>query len=199
MLRVVGFDLDMTLIDSRPQILAAFRALSEEKGVSIDLLVVEARLGLKLEDELHHWFHSDQVETAAAIYRKHYIRLAAATIPLPGALEAIATVRKSGAQVAIVTAKHRSSVEPCLQATGISPDTLHAFVHGSEKATVLRSIGASIYAGDNPDDMRAAQSAGATGIGVTTGVFSRDELTGSGAVIVLSSLEQFATAYRSLT
>jgi phosphoglycolate phosphatase-like HAD superfamily hydrolase len=44
----VGFDLDLTLIDSRPQILASFRELSEETGVAIDVDVIAARLGLAL-------------------------------------------------------------------------------------------------------------------------------------------------------
>ena len=48
----VGFDLDMTLIDSRPAIMAAFVALSNEVGTRIDLEQVDARLGVKLEDEL---------------------------------------------------------------------------------------------------------------------------------------------------
>jgi hypothetical protein len=36
----VGFDLDLTLIDSRPQILASFRALSDETGAAIDVDVI---------------------------------------------------------------------------------------------------------------------------------------------------------------
>lgn len=45
---VVGFDLDMTLIDSRPQTLGAFAALAGETGVTIDLAEVDQRLGIKL-------------------------------------------------------------------------------------------------------------------------------------------------------
>ncbi|CAO0837165.1 hypothetical protein SMICM17S_05890 [Streptomyces microflavus] len=39
----VGFDLDMTLIDSRPGIAAAYRALSAETGVRIDDALVVSR------------------------------------------------------------------------------------------------------------------------------------------------------------
>jgi len=48
----VGFDLDMTLIDSRPAIMAAFEAMSRDMSASIDLDAVDSRLGVKLEDEL---------------------------------------------------------------------------------------------------------------------------------------------------
>jgi beta-phosphoglucomutase-like phosphatase (HAD superfamily) len=41
----VGFDLDMTLIDSRPAIMAAFGGLAVEAGVDIDVAAVDARLG----------------------------------------------------------------------------------------------------------------------------------------------------------
>ena len=41
----VGFDLDMTLIDSRPAIIAAFEAMSRDMSVSVDLNAVDGRLG----------------------------------------------------------------------------------------------------------------------------------------------------------
>ena len=41
----VGFDLDMTLIDSRPGIRAAYRALTERTGVYVDADLAVTRLG----------------------------------------------------------------------------------------------------------------------------------------------------------
>lgn len=41
----VGFDLDMTLIDSRPGIKAAYEALVAETGTPIDTDLVVSRLG----------------------------------------------------------------------------------------------------------------------------------------------------------
>jgi phosphoglycolate phosphatase len=194
----VGFDLDMTLIDSLPQILESFHALAEETDIEIDLDVIEARLGIKLEDELAHWFAPHDVAGAAATYRHHYARLAAlGTVVLPGAHDAMAAVRASGRAVAIITAKHQSSVEPCLVATGISPDTLHAFVHGREKAEVLRNIAAAMYVGDTPDDMTAARDAGVVAIGVATGAFTATDLLQAGASTALHSLSAFPDAYAS--
>ena len=42
--------------------------------------------------------------------------------------------------------------------------------------------------GDAPQDMMAGRAVGATSIGVTTGVFSREQLTSSGADVVFPSL-----------
>ena len=194
----VGFDLDMTLIDSRPQIIEGFHALAKEADVEIDLDVVEARLGIKLEDELAHWFAPHDVAMAAAMYRRHYVGLAGVgTVVLPGAHYAMAAVRASGRAVAIITAKHPRSVEPCLVATGIRPDTLHAFVHGREKAEVLRNIAAALYVGDTPDDMIAARGAGVVAIGVTTGAFTAPDLLQAGAARALHSLTAFPDAYDS--
>jgi phosphoglycolate phosphatase len=90
----VGFDLDMTLINSRPAILTSFAEVSRETGTAIDLDAVDRRLGVKLEDELAFWFPPDQVAAAAGLYRQHYLRLAGRmTTVLPGAHEALAAVR----------------------------------------------------------------------------------------------------------
>jgi len=56
----VGFDLDMTLIDSRLAILASFAGLGRDTATAIDLEAVDSRLGIKLEDELACWYPPDQ-------------------------------------------------------------------------------------------------------------------------------------------
>lgn len=52
----VGFDLDMTLIDSRPGIRACYVALAERTGTYIDADLAITRLGPPLADELVNWF-----------------------------------------------------------------------------------------------------------------------------------------------
>jgi phosphoglycolate phosphatase len=194
----VGFDLDMTLIDSRPAILAAFAELARETATVIDLAAVDGRLGIKLEDEVAFWFPADQHVAAAACYRRHYVRLAPRlTAILPGAREALATVRAAGERVAIITAKHQVSVEPSLRAVGLAADELFTHVHGAEKAAALRNLDAVAYVGDSPPDMAAAVDAGVRAVGVTTGSFSGDDLVAAGADVVLESLAGFPDWYRS--
>jgi phosphoglycolate phosphatase len=53
---VVGFDLDLTLLDSRAGIRAALDALSAETGVRIDSAAAVTRLGPPLQEELARWF-----------------------------------------------------------------------------------------------------------------------------------------------
>jgi phosphoglycolate phosphatase len=194
----VGFDLDMTLIDSRPAILASFGAVGTETGTPIDLTAVDRRLGIKLDDELAFWFPPDQIAAAAEIYRRHYVALAEdMTTVLPGAHEALAAVRAAGERAVIITAKHPISVGPSLRVTGLAADELFTLVHGPEKAEVLRTLQAVAYVGDTPPDMAAAVQAGALAIGVTTGSFTEADLAAAGAGVVLDSLTAFPAWYRS--
>jgi phosphoglycolate phosphatase len=85
-----------------------------------------------------------------------------------------------------------------LLATGIGADTLHTFVHGQEKAEVLRSLDSTMYVGDTPDDMIAARSAGVVAIGVTTGAFTAQDLMQAGAAKALPTLEAFPDSYTAL-
>ena len=194
----VGFDLDMTLIDSRPAIMAAFAELAIQTATAIDLTAVDSRLGIKLEDEVAFWFPPDQQAAATACYRRHYVRLALRlTTIMPGAHQAVAAVRAAGERVVIITAKHPVSVEPSLRAVGLSVDELFTHVHGAEKAAVLRTLDAAAYVGDSPPDMAAAAGAGVRAVGVTTGSFAARELAAAGAHVVLDSLAGFPDWYRS--
>jgi phosphoglycolate phosphatase-like HAD superfamily hydrolase len=194
-----GFDLDMTLIDSRRAIMASFAGVAADTGVAIDPVAVDRRLGIKLEDELAFWFPPDQVATAAEIYREHYVRLAGPlTTVLPGAANALAAVRAAGARAVVITAKFELTARLSLQGTGLTPDELFAGVHGPEKATVLASLGAAVYVGDTPPDMAAAARARAVAVGVTTGSFTNRDLFAAGADVVLESLAEFPEVYADL-
>ncbi|GDY54538.1 hypothetical protein SVIO_051610 [Streptomyces violaceusniger] len=77
----VGFDLDMTLIDSRPGIKAAYEALSARTGTYIDSDLAVTRLGPPLEQELVHWFPDERVEEMGELYRELYPEYAIAPTP----------------------------------------------------------------------------------------------------------------------
>ena len=195
----VGFDLDMTLIDSRRAIMAAFAAVAADTGVPINPAAVDSRLGIKLEDELAFWFPADQVAPAMRIYREHYLRLAGPlTSVLPGAREAMAAVRAAGARAVVITAKYELTARLSLDGVGLAPDELFADAHGPEKAAVLAGLGATAYVGDTPADMAAAVQARVHAVGVTTGSFTARELRAAGADLVLASLAEFPVRYAGL-
>jgi len=190
----VGFDLDMTLVDSRPGIRASMRALTEETGVPVDVDVVINRLGPKLEWELAHWFPAEQVAHACKRYRAHYWEhcVGDGTILLPGARAAVDAVRARDGRLLVVTAKSESLAHRCLKSVGLKAGTVVGHVYGDEKRDALIEHGATIYVGDTITDVKSALDASITAVAVTTGPDDGAALLAAGAEVVLDSLEHFA-------
>ncbi|MFJ2112347.1 MULTISPECIES: HAD family hydrolase [unclassified Streptomyces] len=188
----VGFDLDMTLIDSRPGIHAVYQALSAETGVHIDADLVVSRLGPPVGEELAYWFPEDRIAELSDRYREIYPTLAIApTHALPGAREAIAAVRELGGRSLVVTAKHGPNAGIHLRHLGIEPDTVVGGLWAEAKAEALREHGATVYVGDHTGDVRGARRAGALSVGVPTGPCDEVELRAEGADVVLRDLTEF--------
>ncbi|MFH9135150.1 HAD family hydrolase [Streptomyces sp. NPDC017524] len=188
----VGFDLDMTLVDSRPGIAAAFRVLSAETGVEIDVDLVVNRLGPPLETELAHWFRADRVSVAADRYRELYPDHAIApTTALAGARESVAAVQALGGRAIVVTAKYEPNAKLHLAHLGIEPDTVIGSLWAEAKGEALREHGAQVYVGDHTGDVRGARVAGALSVAVTTGPCDAAELRTAGADVVLDDLTGF--------
>jgi uncharacterized protein len=188
----VGFDLDMTLIDSRPGIAATYEALSAETGVPIDTAAVVSRLGPPLAHELANWFPADQVEALADRYREFYPDLAVPAAPLlAGAREAMEAIRAHGGRVVVVTGKYGPNAQLHLDHLGVEVDGLAGNLWAEQKAVALREFGATVYVGDHVSDVRASRAAGALAVGVATGPIPADELRAGGADVVLDDLAAF--------
>ena len=182
----VGFDLDMTLVDSRLGIKATYDALAAETGVPIDSALAITRLGPPLEQELAHWFPDEQITAVGDRYRELYPRYAIEpTTALPGAREAVAAVRDAGGRAVVVTAKHEPNAKLHLKHLGIEPDAVVGWLWAEAKAEALREFGASVYVGDHVGDVRGARTAGALSVAVPTGPCPADELRAAGADVVL--------------
>jgi pyridinium-3,5-biscarboxylic acid mononucleotide sulfurtransferase len=189
---VVGFDLDMTLIDSRPGIGAVLEALSAETGVAIDVPLVQSRLGPPLDVELANWYPAEQVPAMADRFRDLYPGLAIEPTPaLPGAMAAIDAVRAAGGRSVVVTAKYAPNAQLHLDQLGLSADAVEGWRWAEAKGEALVEHGASIYVGDHPGDIAGARAAGAVAVGVSTGGSTAAELEEAGADVVLDSLDSF--------
>ncbi|MBB5111210.1 HAD hydrolase-like protein [Micromonospora echinospora] len=192
---MVGFDLDMTLVDSRPGIAAAFRALTARTGVHVDGDLAVSRLGPPLRTELAHWFPAERVEEAVTVYRELYPAYAITpTVPMPGAEAALRAVQARGGRTMVVTAKIGRLAKLHLDHLGLPVDELAGDVFAEQKAVALREHGATLYVGDHVADMAAARAAGIPGVAVATGPCSAAELTEAGAYLVLDDLVEFPRA-----
>ncbi|WP_432049506.1 HAD family hydrolase [Verrucosispora sp. NA02020] len=191
----VGFDLDMTLVDSRPGIAATYRALTERTGVPVDAEVAVSRLGPPLRTEIAHWFPPERVDEAVHVFRELYPAYAITpTVPLPGAVAALDAVRQRGGRVLVVTSKLGRLARLHLEHLGLTVDEVAGDLFAEGKATALREHGATHYVGDHVADMVAAQAAEVPGIAVATGPCSVDELRAAGAATVLADLTGFPAA-----
>jgi phosphoglycolate phosphatase-like HAD superfamily hydrolase len=189
---VIGFDLDMTLIDSRVGVHTAMTALIAETGAPIDADVVVSRLGPPLERELAEWVPADQIDPLADRYRELYAEVGIeGTDALPGAMAALESVRAMAGRILVVTAKYGPNAWRCLEQTNLPADDVVGWRHGPQKGETLAEHGAVVYVGDTPPDMDAARIAGAIAVGVPSGPFTAAELEASGADVVLDSLVEF--------
>ncbi|MGW2325472.1 HAD family hydrolase [Streptomyces sp. NPDC001700] len=188
----VGFDLDMTLIDSRPGIKAAYEELSARTGTYIDADLTITRLGPPLEQELAHWFPDERIEEMGELYRSLYPDFAIApTLAMRGAREAIAAVQEAGGRAIVVTAKHEPNAKLHLTHLGIEADAVVGWLWAEAKAEALREYGASVYVGDHTGDVRGARTAEALSVAVATGPCAAAELREAGADVVLDDLTAF--------
>lgn len=196
----VGFDLDMTLIDSRPGIAAAYRALSAKTGVHVDADLAVTRLGPPLRTELREWFPPEQVEEAVTTYRALYPAYAIEpALPTPGAAAALNAVRAHGLRVVVVTSKLGRLAELHLDHLGLAYDELAGDLFAEGKAAALTEHGVRWYVGDHTGDMVAARTADIPGVGVATGPCSAADLRAAGASHVLPDLTHFPALLDEIT
>jgi phosphoglycolate phosphatase len=191
---VVGFDLDMTLIDSRPGLVDTLAALEQEIGESglAHPDAVDALFASNVDLEFAKWFGAERAPALADRFREIYRTVGVVgTGILPGAREAVATARAAGVKVIVVTAKFGPNAVLCLDHVELEVDAVFGRLHGTQKSEVLREHRAFAYLGDTTADMAAAHAAGAAAVGVATGPASADDLRTAGAEVVLSSLAEF--------
>ena len=189
---VVGFDLDMTLFDTRPGIRKVWAELAQETGIGFDPDLIVTRLGPPLTVEVANWVAPDQVDTYADRYRALYPSHAIADSVLgPGAHESLAAVHASGGSTMLVTAKTTAHAQRHVDFAEAAVDMVVGGGCGARARVRRSSRGASVYVGDHILDMAGAHAAGAVAVGVVTGPCSAAELVEAGADVVLTDLMEF--------
>jgi phosphoglycolate phosphatase len=191
---VVGFDLDLTLVDSRPGIGATYRALSARTGVFIDVAAAVARLGPPLDQELAFWFPAEEVPAVSGLFRELYPMYAVAASPLlPGVVESFAAVRAGAGSIVVITGKYEPNAHRHLNHLGLVADAVVGWAWAQGKVTAMEAHKVGVYVGDHPADMAAARAVahGTRAVGVLTGEHGTGELLDAGADAVLADLSEF--------
>jgi phosphoglycolate phosphatase len=186
---VVGFDLDMTLVDSADGIVASVQFVIAQYGIEADGPEIRSTIGLPLSHVFPRWLPDEPYDVLLAAYRAHYrehgIPL---TTAMPGAMEALAAVRARGDRVLVVTAKYGAVAGLALEAAGLDADVIVGDLFAEGKGQALREQAAWVYVGDHPGDIRAARSADIHSVVVPTGPTSVEELRALSPDTILDDL-----------
>lgn len=186
---VVGFDLDMTLVDSRVGIAHGLQRLADETGRPIDVAGIVARLGPPVHQTIAPWFSAEELPAAVERFRRLMIAEGnRMCVALPGAAAALEAVTALGGRTLVVTAKYQPNAVDTLAHAGLRADAVVGDLWAEQKAVALRAAGAQVYVGDHPADVLAARAADAVAVCVPSGGPTRDELHAAGADVVLDSL-----------
>ncbi|WP_433761812.1 HAD family hydrolase [Nocardia sp. CA-135398] len=188
----VGFDLDMTLIDSRPGVCKAIEQLATEFDLPLRGAELADRLGPPLAMLLAD--AGAPAELIAALvtrYREIYPSIVPYIPAMPGADAALEAVRARGGRVLIVTGKHEPLARLHVAELGWRIDEVVGDLWSDGKAAALREHGAALFVGDHEGDMRGARAAAVYALGVATGPCDADQLRTAGADFVLDELTGF--------
>lgn len=186
---VIGFDLDMTLVDSAAGIIASVQHVCASYGVPVASADIAATIGLPLDRVFPTWLPDEPYDVLLAAYREHYAENGVPlSVAMPGAVEIIEGLRDRGSRILVVTAKHGPIAERVLDIAGLHADVVVGEAFAEQKAQVLLEHSAITYVGDHPGDMRAARMAHARAIGVATGPTPAEALWAEGAQMVLPDL-----------
>ncbi|MBK9101070.1 MAG: HAD family hydrolase [Austwickia sp.] len=193
-----GFDLDLTLVDTRGRILASAVAAFAELGVEVSEEHVVPYLGVPLTVLAGGLAPAADPTAFVDRYRHHYsLKHLAPCSPMPGARTALLAVRAAGHRVVVVSAKLHRFVREALIGADLDDlvDAIHGELFAADKGPALAREHAWAYLGDHPGDVVAATAAGALAIGVATGAHDGAALRAAGAGVVLEDLHAFPDWY----
>lgn len=173
--RAVLFDSDGVLVDSHPQVVAAWRMICDRYGLDAEELL-PSLVGVRAGDTLGRYLDGDRLAAAVAELETEEVRTAADTVAVPGAPEFVASLPRdryafvTSAAMALAVARWRGAgIEPpsvVVAADDVSrgkPDP-EPFLVGARRLGV--DPAQCVVFEDSISGGRAARAAGATVIAV---------------------------------
>lgn len=189
---VVGFDLDMTLVDSAEGIANALVHVCKIHGVDIEKSEALTTIGLPLNQVFPLWLPELPYDQLLDEYRAHYgeYGIPQSTLLL-GAHESIDAVKQLGGKTVVVSAKKKDFVDRVLDVVQLEIDVTYGYLFAEHKGEALRHENAQVYVGDHPGDIQAARTAGALSVVVVTGPSTKEELQSNNPDVLFETLLEF--------
>jgi pyrophosphatase PpaX len=206
------FDLDGTLVDTVPFILAAVRHAFEGYGLCPTDAEWTAGIGTPLRTQIASFVRSpEDVDPLVARYRAFWVEQHdGMTRPFPGALDVVAELSAAGHPLAVVTAKTEEGALRTLRHVGLlrylgavigadscprpkpHPEPVHLAL-----ARLGREPGDALLLGDSTHDVAAATGAGVHAVAALWGAASRATLALAGADAFLEDLRELPPLVRA--
>ncbi|HEY6097920.1 MAG TPA: HAD-IA family hydrolase [Anaeromyxobacter sp.] len=201
----VLFDLDGTLVDTIPFILAAVRHAFEGYGRCPTDAEWIAGIGTPLRTQLASFARRPEDEQALfdryrAFWLAHHDER---TRCFPGAREVVEELSRRGHPIGIVTAKTEQGAHRTLRHTGLLPfvqavvgadSCANAKPHPEPVLLALARLGAApaaaLLVGDSPHDVAAAKAAGARAAAALWGACTREALARAGADFFVNDVRE---------
>jgi pyrophosphatase PpaX len=194
LLRAVLFDLDGTLIDSVPLIVASMRHAFEGHANPPSDVEWVSMIGTPLDGMIRHWATDEaDVERLKERYKRHqWAHHDAMVKAFPGVPEMLADLQGRGLPMAVVTSKLEASARRSLSHLGLE----HQFravvgleatrLHKPDPEPVRHALallgadaGGTAFVGDSPHDVRSGNAAGVATVAGLWGPFDRAALEAS--------------------
>ena len=208
-IRLIIFDFDGTLGDTRRNIVTTLQQTMQEKHLPvIDEARCAATIGLTLKDSFKTLFPQltdEEAEECAATYRRIFEVNKKKMVPqlFPHVAETLAELQQRGITMSVASSRSNASLCGFLKDMGI--ERYISYVLGADDVTmpkpdpepVLKTLAALCFAaeetivvGDMPVDILMGRNAGTRTYGVTYGNASRQQLEEAGANFVIDDMEE---------
>jgi phosphoglycolate phosphatase len=205
--KVIIFDFDGTLCDTRSNIIIAFRATMEHLGLDMrNEETCGATIGLTLRDgfkSMYPDFDDAKIDYCVDTYRQIFAERRKELMPdlFPGVKETLEALCKRGYRMTIATSRLTDSLMLFMRHHGIdhyfeyavgSDSVTHHKPHPEPALKTLREFNIApseaIMVGDMPVDIAMAHNAGIRAIGVDYGNATREELEAAEADWIVDSI-----------
>lgn len=202
----VLFDLDGTVVDTIPHILASFRhATADVLGEALPDDVLMHYVGVPLARQMRYFTDDEEVaERLLASYREFNHRTHDQMARLyPNTRSALEALARSGMPMGIVTSKSRMMAQRAIDLFdlgGYFPAVVTAddtATHKPDPGPVLQGASLlgvepsrAVYVGDSPADIESGNGAGAGTVAATWGVASRERLLAASPDAIINDISE---------
>lgn len=209
MIKLIIFDFDGTLGDTRRNIILTLRQTMQALGLKVhDEATCGATIGLRLEDgfrQLYPDLDETGIKECATTYRRLFDENKKTLVPalFPGVVETLSELQRRGLTMTIATSRSSKSLHEFLSDMGIA-GYMSFIMTGDlvekgkpDPEPVLKTLAAleadaseTLVVGDMPVDILMGRGAGVKTCGVTWGNASRLELEAAGADFIIDSMSE---------